>query len=79
VAHTSIHHNGAARGVAAVGIALRSLQAKIKLSSRMAENAAPGRLCTPDTELADETERAVTVLGKPLAEATSDVGKSGDG
>jgi two-component system chemotaxis response regulator CheB len=52
----------------ALWIALRSLQEKINLSRRLARNAGTGRLFDRYTDIADEAEQAMTVLGKRLAQ-----------
>jgi two-component system chemotaxis response regulator CheB len=61
----------------ALWVALRSLQEKVKLSRRLAENAGPGAMSRRYTELADEAERAMSVLGKRLSETTIETGKHG--
>ncbi|MFG1934438.1 chemotaxis protein CheB [Mycobacterium sp. NPDC048908] len=63
----------------ALWIALRSLQEKVKLSRKLAENAGSGALFNKYTEAAHEAERAVQVLGKRLTEATASMGGHGGG
>jgi two-component system, chemotaxis family, protein-glutamate methylesterase/glutaminase len=50
-------------------------QEKANLSRRMARNAGSGALAQRYTALADEAEHALSILGKRLSEATSDVGQ----
>jgi two-component system chemotaxis response regulator CheB len=52
----------------ALWIALRSLQEKARLSRRLARNVGSGRMFDRYTDIADEAEQAMTVLGKRLAE-----------
>jgi two-component system, chemotaxis family, protein-glutamate methylesterase/glutaminase len=63
----------------ALWVALRSLREKATLSRRLASQIGPGMLHRRYIDLADEAERAVTVLGKRLSEATSGMGDRGDG
>jgi two-component system, chemotaxis family, protein-glutamate methylesterase/glutaminase len=63
----------------ALWVALRSLREKVTLSRRLADHVGPGMLHRRYTDLADEAERAVTVLGRRLSEATSGIGERGDG
>lgn len=57
----------------ALWVALRSLQEKANLCRRMARNAGSGALAQRYTALADEAEHALSILGKRLSKATSDV------
>jgi len=61
----------------ALWVALRSLQEKVKLSRRLAENVGPGAMRQRYNELADEAERAMSVLGKRLSETSVETGKHG--
>ncbi|HEX2286620.1 MAG TPA: chemotaxis protein CheB [Mycobacterium sp.] len=61
----------------ALWVALRSLQEKAKLARRMADNVSGGVMSDRYSRLADEAERALTILGKRLSEATSDSGERG--
>lgn len=63
----------------ALWVALRSLREKAALSRRLASQVGSGMLHRRYTEVADEAEHAVTVLGKRLSEATSGTGERGDG
>lgn len=51
----------------ALWVALRSLQEKARLSRRLAGQISAGRLSDRYNEIADEAERAMSVLGKRLA------------
>ncbi len=62
----------------ALWVALRSLREKATLSRKLAGQVGPGMLQRRYTDLADEAERAVTVLGKRLSEVSSDLGERGD-
>jgi two-component system chemotaxis response regulator CheB len=55
----------------ALRIALRSLREKAKLSRRLADNVGQGMMAERYTELAEETEHAMTVLGRRLSEVSS--------
>lgn len=61
----------------ALWIALRSLQEKAKLSRRLADTVGPGSMRQRYSDIADESERAITVLGRRLAEATTGTGEYG--
>jgi two-component system chemotaxis response regulator CheB len=63
----------------ALWVALRSLQEKAKLSRKLAQNAGSGVLFTRYSDVADEAERAVQVLGRRLTEVTSVAGERGGG
>lgn len=63
----------------ALGVALRSLQEKAKLSRKMASTVGPCRMGRRYTALADEAEHALTILGARLQRAMSDAGGHGDG
>jgi two-component system, chemotaxis family, protein-glutamate methylesterase/glutaminase len=52
----------------ALGVAMRSLQEKAKLSRRLAEQVTRGMLCERYEAIAGETEQAMEVLGHRLAE-----------
>ncbi|AGB25505.1 chemotaxis response regulator containing a CheY-like receiver domain and a methylesterase domain [Mycobacterium sp. JS623] len=54
----------------AVWVALRSLKEKANLSRRMAQKVGPGTLFDRYNKVADEAERAMTVLGERLWDAT---------
>jgi two-component system chemotaxis response regulator CheB len=64
---------------AALWVALRSLQEKAKLSRRLADNAGEGALFKRYNALAEEAERALSILGDRLAEAYGDTGEPGAG
>ncbi|MFI5510366.1 chemotaxis protein CheB [Mycobacterium sp. NPDC051804] len=61
----------------ALWIALRSLQEKAKLSRRLAANVGSGMMAKRYTELAEEAEHAMGVLGRRLSEAPSATGAHG--
>ena len=63
----------------ALRVALRSLQEKAKLSRKLAENAGSGMLFKRYTQVVDEAERALTILGKRLSIAGSVAGERGGG
>ncbi len=63
----------------ALWVALRSLQEKAKLSRKLAENAGSGMLFKRYTQVVDEAERALTILGKRLSIAGSVAGERGGG
>jgi two-component system chemotaxis response regulator CheB len=63
----------------ALWVALRSLREKAALSRRLADQVGSGMLHRRYTDIANEAERAVTVLGKRLSEATSGMGERGVG
>ena len=63
----------------ALWVALRSLQEKVKLSRRLAQNVGSGMMFRRYTELADEAEHAMTVLGRRLSETPSVTGEHGGG
>jgi two-component system chemotaxis response regulator CheB len=63
----------------ALWIALRSLREKAALSRKLANQVGSGMLHRRYTEVADEAEHAVMVLGRRLSEATSAMGERGDG
>jgi two-component system chemotaxis response regulator CheB len=63
----------------ALWIALRSLREKANLSRKMAGNVGSGALFNRYSEVADEADRAVAILGKRLSEATSGMGDRGGG
>jgi two-component system chemotaxis response regulator CheB len=62
----------------ALWVALRSLQEKVRLSRRLADNIGPGAISQRYTELADEAERAMSILGKRLSERSVETGTHGD-
>ena len=63
----------------ALWIAVRTLQEKAKLSRKMVKTFGPGKISDRYTQMADEAEHAVTVLGRRLSEAMSDRGEPGAG
>jgi hypothetical protein len=63
----------------ALWVALRSLQEKARLSRKLAENAGSGTLFKRYSQVADEAERALTILGKRLSIAGSVAGEHGGG
>jgi two-component system chemotaxis response regulator CheB len=63
----------------ALWVALRSLQEKARLSRTLAENAGSGTLFKRYSQVADEAERALTILGKRLSIAGSVAGEHGGG
>jgi two-component system chemotaxis response regulator CheB len=58
----------------ALWVALRSLQEKIRLSRRLAKNVGSGAISERYNEVADEAERAMSVLSKRLSETTVETG-----
>ena len=62
----------------ALWVALRSLQEKVKLSRRLAETVGPGAMSRRYTELAQEAEHAMTLLGERLTEVSAESGNPGD-
>ncbi len=62
----------------ALWIAVRSLQEKVRLSRRLAEQVAPGMLRKRYDALADEAEHALGVLGSRLTEAYIEHGTASD-
>ena len=62
----------------ALWVALRSLREKATLSRKLASHVGPGMLYRRYTDLADEADHAVAVLGRRLSEATSGAGERGD-
>jgi two-component system, chemotaxis family, protein-glutamate methylesterase/glutaminase len=63
----------------ALWVAWRSLQEKARLSRKLAENAGSGTLFKRYSQVADEAERALTILGKRLSIAGSVAGEHGGG
>ncbi|WP_068183535.1 chemotaxis protein CheB [Mycobacterium sp. UM_CSW] len=61
----------------ALWVALRSLQEKAKLARQLAEKAGPGPVAHRYHTLAEESERALTVLGDRLAATAPDPGDPG--
>ncbi|TFV61130.1 chemotaxis protein CheB [Mycobacterium sp. PS03-16] len=62
----------------ALWVALRSLQEKARLSRRLSETVGPGALQRRYTQQAEEAERAMTILGKRLADPSLDEGGGGE-
>ena len=62
----------------ALWIALRSLREKANLSRKLARNIGPGTLSKRYTEIADEADHAVSVLGERLSKPISAAGERGD-
>ncbi|UXA08394.1 chemotaxis protein CheB [Mycobacterium sp. SMC-2] len=62
----------------ALWVALRSLQEKTRLARQLAEKAGPGSLQRRYTDLAEETERALKVLGDRLSDRVPDGSDPGD-
>jgi two-component system, chemotaxis family, protein-glutamate methylesterase/glutaminase len=58
-------------------VALRSLQEKAVMARRMAKTVGSGTISKRYIAKAEEAERAVSVLGRRLSEATSDAGERG--
>jgi two-component system, chemotaxis family, protein-glutamate methylesterase/glutaminase len=61
----------------ALWIAIRSLREKANLSRKMAHNIGPGSLSKRYTEIADEADHAVSVLGDRLSKPDAAVGERG--
>ncbi len=62
----------------ALWIAVRSLQEKVRLSRRLADQVGPGMLRQRYESVADEAEHALSVLGSRLTEAYVEHGRSSD-
>ncbi|ULE31238.1 chemotaxis protein CheB [Mycobacterium sp. IDR2000157661] len=58
----------------ALWVALRSLHEKAKLARRLAESSGPGAMSQRYHDLADQAERAITILGKRLTKAEPGAG-----
>lgn len=63
----------------AMWVAIRSLREKAELSRRMARNLGPGLVADRYTEIAEEAEHAVTLLGTRLSAPGAPSGQRGDG